>query len=237
MANSAPAVSVDDAVPDGPMLNVGSGPVAGDGWVNIDGSWQARLAGHPWLARALSSLLAVEVGRWPRGVQYRNVKRGLGYRDGSVAVIYASHLIEHLYREEAVTFLRGVRQALMPGGVCRIVVPDLGAIVGWYLAHQRESAGQKKQPSSDLLMGMMLLRPDRRRGNGVLGVVRQWTDLHEHKWMYDQEGLLALFADAGFADAQPRTYLESVIARELLAQVEHADRVCNGAGVCVEARR
>jgi predicted SAM-dependent methyltransferase len=185
----------------------------------------------------VSALLGVEAGHWPQGVRYRNVKRGLGYGDGSISVVYASHLLEHLYRDEALGLLRDIRRALKPGGVCRVVVPDVAAIVGWYLAHQREPAAQNKQPSSDLLMGMMLLRPERSRGRGVLGVVRRWTDLHEHKWMYDQEGLIKLFAEAGFANPSPRGYLESAIDRDLLAQVEQADRVCNGAGVCVEARR
>jgi len=233
----AGSAAADRAVPDGPLLNVGSGPAAAAGWVNMDGSWQARLAGHPLVARLVSAVLGVEVGHWPRAVIYRNVKRGLGYADGSVAAVYASHLVEHLYRDEALALLRDARRALKPGGVCRVVVPDVAAIVGWYLANQREPAAQKTQPSSDLLMGMMLLRPARPRGRGLLGLVRQWTDLHEHKWMYDEEGLAALFAEAGFRDPSPRGYLESAIDRDLLAQVEQADRVCNGAGVCVEARR
>jgi len=233
----ARAASGDAPVPDGAMLNVGSGPSAAGGWINIDGSWQARLAGHPWVARAVSAALGIEAGHWPPAVKYRNVKRGLGYGDGSVAVVYASHLLEHLYRNEARALLRDARRTLKPGGVCRVVVPDVAAIVAWYLAHQREPAAQKKQASSDLLMGMMLLRSERARGSGLLGAVRHWTDLHEHKWMYDQEGLVALFAEAGFADPTPRGYLESAIDRDLLAQVEHADRVCNGAGICVEARK
>jgi hypothetical protein len=121
--------------------------------------------------------------------------------------------------------------------VCRIVVPDVAAIVGWYLAHQREPAGQRTQSSSDLLRGLMLLRPERRSGAGLVGLVRQWSDLHEHKWMYDQQGLLALVAEAGFIDVSPRGYLDSVIPRDILAEVERADRICNGAGVCVEARK
>ena len=162
----------DAPVPDGAKLNLGSGPSAPAGWTNIDGSWQARLAGHPWLARAVSASLGVEAGHWPQGVKYRNVRRGLGYGDGSVAIVYASHLLEHLYRDEALALLRDIRRALKPGGVCRVVVPDVAAIVSWYLAHQREPAAQKKQPSSDLLMGMMLLRPERSRRRGLLGAVR-----------------------------------------------------------------
>jgi hypothetical protein len=87
-------------------------------------------------------------------------------------------------------------------------------------------------------MGMMMLRaPDARAGNRLLGAIRRAGDLHEHKWMYDQEGLQAVFADAGFAAPQPRQYLESAIPRGALEQVEFADRLCNGAGVCVEATR
>jgi SAM-dependent methyltransferase len=231
------AAVVADAVPDGPRLNVGSGPAVAPAWVSSDGSWQARLAGHRWLARAASRVFGIEVGHWPQGITYRNVRSGLGYDDGSIAVVYASHLLEHLYREEALRFLRDVRRALVPGGVCRIVVPDVAAIVGWYLAHQREPAEQRQQPSSDLLMRLLLLRPDRPRGTGIVALVRQWADLHEHKWMYDQDGLLALVAEAGFVDVSPRGYLDSGIPRDVLAQVERADRLCGGAGVCVEARK
>jgi SAM-dependent methyltransferase len=231
------AAVVADAVPDGPRLNVGSGPAVAPAWVSSDGSWQARLAGHRWLARAASRVFGIEVGHWPQGITYRNVRSGLGYDDGSIAVVYASHLLEHLYREEALRFLRDVRRALVPGGVCRIVVPDVAAIVGWYLAHQREPAEQRQQPSSDLLMGLLLLRPERRRGTGIVALVRQWADLHEHKWMYDRDGLLALVGEAGFVDVSARGYLDSGIPRDVLAQVERADRLCGGAGVCVEARK
>lgn len=225
-------------VPAGPMVNAGSGPADPSPWINIDGSWQARLSGHRWLARAGSRLLGIEIGHWPRGVRYRDVRRGLGYADGSLAVVYSSHMLEHLYRDQALRFLEDVHRALMPEGICRIVVPDVEQIVHWYLAHQREPLESRRQSSSDLLMGLMLLRPKSGgRGSGLLRFARGLADLHEHKWMYDQEGLLALVTEAGFADASPRGYLDSVVPREILAQVERADRLCDGAGVCVEARK
>jgi len=223
------------SVPDGIRLNVGSGPVTAPEWINIDGSWQARLAGHRWLAPIVSATLGVEAGHWPRGIRYRDIRRGLGYPDRSIAVVYTSHTLEHLYRDEALRFLRDARRSLMPGGVCRVVVPDLGAIVGWYLAHRREPAEQRAEPSSDLLMRMLLLRRDCAAGRGVLATIRRWTDLHEHKWMYDEDGLAALFAEAGFEGPSPRRYLDSRIPGALLEQVERADRLCDGAGVCVEA--
>ena len=222
-------------VPDGARLNVGSGPVTAPEWTNIDGSWQAWLAGHRFVAPVVAKAFGIEVGHWPRGIRYRDIRRGLGYANRSVAIVYASHVLEHLYRDEAIRFLRDARRALVPAGVCRVVVPDVAAIVGWYLANRREPAEQRTEPSSDLLMHMLMLRRDQSGGSGVVAAVRRWTDLHEHKWMYDEDGLAALFVEAGFAQPAPRRYLDSAIPRTLLEQVERADRLCNGAGICIEA--
>ena len=225
-------------IPEGPWLNVGSGPSSPSGWISFDGSWQARLAGYPALAQIGRRTLGIDIGHWPKGVRHRDIRRGLPYATGSVAVVYASHILEHLHRGDTVRFLTHVRQLLKPGGVCRVVVPDVHAIVTWYLANRDEPPAGKTRSSSDLLMGMLMLRaPDARAGNPVLGLVRRAADLHEHKWMYDQEGLQAVFEEAGFARPAGRPYLESVIPREPLEQVERADRVCGGAGVCVEAIR
>lgn len=223
-------------LPAGPWLNVGSGPSSPAAWINFDGSWQARFAGHAWLAGLGRRALGVELGHWPKGVRHCDIRRGLPFADGSVAVVYASHVLEHLHRADTVRFLAHVRRLLAPGGVCRVVVPDVHAIVTWYLANRDEPAAQKTQSSSDLLMHLLMLRAaEARAGNPLLGLVRRAADLHEHKWMYDQEGLQAVFEEAGFARPAARQYLESAIPREPLAQVERADRLCGGAGVCVEA--
>jgi SAM-dependent methyltransferase len=228
----------DRHLPDGPYLNVGSGPSNPDGWINFDGSVQARIAGYPWLAPISRRLAGIDVGHWPRGIRHLDICRGLPFCAGSVAVVYASHVLEHLHRNETVAFLAHVRALLQPDGVCRVVVPDVHAIVNWYLLNRDEPASQRTESSSDLLMGMLMLRPrDARPANRLTGFVRRRADLHQHKWMYDQEGLLAVFEDAGFARPEARSYLESAIARATLERVERADRICNGAGVCVEARK
>ena len=214
----------DATLPSGPWLNVGSGPSAPAGWISLDGSWQARLAGHTWLTGIGRRALGIDIGHWPRGVVYRDIRHGLGYADHSVAVVYSSHTLEHLHRIDALGFLRRARAALKPGGICRIVVPDVHAIVGWYLEHTRQPAAQQKESSSDLLMNMMLLRsPHPRSGNPLVGMVRRSTDLHEHKWMYDAAGLRALFEEAGFTSPSVR-HLESAIPRldRLIAQRANA---------------
>lgn len=191
------------------MLNVGSGATDAPHRVHIDGSWQARLSRHPLMARLVSG----------------------------VAVVYASHVIEHLHRDEARRFLEDARRVLKPGGICRAVVPDVASIVQWYLDH-RSLVPRPDEASSDVLMDMLGVRPKEVMGRrGPLSWYRAATDFDRHKWMYDIEGLSALVRESGFTEVEPKLYLESFIPRERLAAVEKADRVLNGAGICVESRK
>jgi SAM-dependent methyltransferase len=229
----------DPSLPEGPWVNLGSGPDSPPGWINLDGSWQARLAGRPWLTRLAVGLTGNrEIGKWPRGVVWRDLRKGLGYGPESLAVVYSSHLLEHLHRDEALRLLREVHRALRPGGLCRLVVPDVAAIVGWYLDHRALPPEERREPSSDLLMKMMLVRPvAASRGSGPLSWYRRLTDLDHHKWMYDGDGLLALLAEAGFARPALRGFLESGLPADRLAAVERPDRLLDGAGICAEARK
>lgn len=222
------------AIPDGLWVNVGSGPTAAAGWTCIDGSWQARLAGTGPLARAAEWLTGTRVGHWPRGIVCRDVRRGLGLAPESAAVIFSSHLIEHLHRDEALALLRDARRALAPGGVCRVITPDLRAIVERYLDAVRRAAAA----AADRMQEELLLHPAARPTlGGPLAWYRQRTAFDHHKWVYDGSSLCALFTEAGFARPAVKAHLDSAIPRERLAAVEPAERLENGAGICVEARR
>jgi hypothetical protein len=69
---------------------------------------------------------------------HASIRRGdvtgpLPFADCTFEAIYHSHLLEHLRRELALPFLRECHRVLRPGGVLRIAVPDLEAIVRLYL--------------------------------------------------------------------------------------------------------
>ncbi|HEY7292956.1 MAG TPA: methyltransferase domain-containing protein [Vicinamibacterales bacterium] len=224
-----------DSVPAGLWINIGSGPGNADGWIGVDGSWQALFAGRPRLARIASRLVRRPVGAWPAGIVRSNLRRRLPFDDESAAVVYSSHTLEHLHRNEAVRALNEMRRVLKRGGVCRVVVPDVHAIVRWYL---EKASSAEPEGASDQLMSMMLLRPRSAETRvGLLAQYRRLTDFDSHKWMYDQAGLVRLFRDAGFGRPEPRSWLDSAIDERRLAHVEQRDRVADGAGVCVEAVR
>jgi SAM-dependent methyltransferase len=193
------------------------------------------LANRPALARLVTRLTGRKAGHWPRGIRRHDIRRGLPFGDGTVDALYASHTIEHLHRSEALALLRDAHRVLVPGGICRIVVPDLHAIVGWYLDHRAQGPPQSSG-SSDMLMELLNVRPAAAEPRTLLGWYRRATEFDWHKWMYDADGLIALFHEAGFAAAAQRRFLESAIPQALLGEVEQADRVNDG-GVCVEARR
>ena len=57
----------------------------------------------------------------------------LPFDSGTVDAIYHSHVLEHLDRDDAKTFLKENARVLKPGGVLRVVVPDLEVVVTHYL--------------------------------------------------------------------------------------------------------
>lgn len=224
-------------IPDGHRVNVGSGPHCPPGWTSIDGSLRVPLAKMRSLLRSRPGGGEADTAQWPAGIVRRDIRKGVGLRPESVAVWYSSHTIEHLYRDEAVRLLQDAYRSLKPGGVCRVVVPDLASIVDWYLQN-RHGTATSEWPSSDLFMRLSHLRPPlSQRGWGPRALYRRITDFDLHKWMYDANGLVALFGEAGFRDAQQRQFLESAIPRDELALVELPSRLLDGAGVCVEARK
>ena len=220
-------------IPEGVWVNVGSGPSAPPGWMSIDGSWQAWLAQRRLAASLAKLVTGREVGHWPPGIICRNVRHGLGLAPSSAAVVFSSHLIEHLHRSDALALLREAHRVLQPRGVCRVVTPDLGGLVDTYVSGRRQHSG-----AADRLQEALLLHPAEAPRPGILlAWYRRATAFDHHKWVYDGPSLCELFVEAGFAAPAVRGFLESDIPAPRLAQVEQRDRVCEGAGICVEARR
>lgn len=68
-----------------------------------------------------------------KNVKYHNIKNKLPFSDSSIDVIYHSHVLEHLNKEEADKFIKDCFRVLKPGGIMRIVVPDLERIAREYI--------------------------------------------------------------------------------------------------------
>ncbi len=92
------------------LLNVGCGRCYHPSWTNID-------------------LVACA----PEVRQY-DLRRGLPYADYTFDGVYHSHVLEHLTPDAAEFMLGECLRVLKPGGILRVVVPDLEGIARHYLA-------------------------------------------------------------------------------------------------------
>jgi ubiquinone/menaquinone biosynthesis C-methylase UbiE len=219
-------------------LGCGPGPQP-KGWIHLDGSWNAWFAKHQVLRALLKRLrLAPRVALdldWAPDVMVHNVTTGLPFSSDSLSAIYSSHMLEHLYFEEAQHVLCECYRVLEPGGTLRIVVPDLRAFVRKYVAEAGEMGAVppgRTPLAAEILNERLLFRHRHPPQGGIFfKLYSALNDFHSHKWMYDMDSLSAQFVKAGFVKVGPMSAHESRIAD--IAQVEAIDRVAID-GLCVE---
>ena len=122
-------------------LACGSIYISNDEWINFD-----YMSSSPSVSKA--DLL----GRLPLA-------------DDSTALVYSSHFLEHIPRSDVPAFLHECHRVLVPGGVLRLVLPDLENMVREYLA-MRETGEHEK---ADFVVLEMVDQCVRRESGGELG--------------------------------------------------------------------
>lgn len=120
-------------------LQLGSFDQACEGWVNTDVTPHLLVARVPGLARLLHGAGVLDEQRWRqhqagtfRQLRWLDVSRPFRFPDASFDAVYCSHMLEHLHPDVAEHCLQEARRVLAPGGVLRLAVPDLDAMVAGY---------------------------------------------------------------------------------------------------------
>jgi SAM-dependent methyltransferase len=176
-------------------LHIGCGKGLLDGWVNID-VYPAPLA--------------------------MNVLWGLPFADGSARCVFVSHLLEHLfYPRDVQPFLKEVRRVLAPGGVLRVVVPDIEQCIEAYANNDRSFFASRREtwawwPENPTRLEDFL-------GYAGAGAEPAWL-FESHKYGYDFETLSKVLIEAGFRSVVRSGYMTST--REEL-RVDHASAVAS----------
>lgn len=158
-------------------LNLGCGPNAKPGWVNLD----------LFNSRA--------------DFQY-DLRRPFPLPDACCSLIYSEHLFEHFEYQEGLALLRESCRLLAPGGVLRVVVPDMPAIFKAYLDRDEAYFG--------LMQDMRLINGMDNKDACLIDYVNLAAYQYgEHKMLYDADKLVCMAKLAGFSRAERSTYRES----------------------------
>jgi len=105
---------------DGPtLLEFGAGGTKRNGWVTTDVSWRSE------------NYLDV-TATWPMA-------------DETVDFLFSDNVVEHLSLGGARVAFREACRVLKPGGILRVVTPDIGELTRAYLSTPEESDGLKTQ--------------------------------------------------------------------------------------------
>jgi predicted SAM-dependent methyltransferase len=210
-------------------INIGCGQTPTKGWRNFDNSLSVRLASIPLLPKLLGKIglldksqsQFVEFAR-TNNIEYGNAVRDIPLPSGSVEILYSSHVFEHLDREEAELFIQEAMRLLCPGGIIRLVVPDLKKLVDRYL---------QSGDANTFVDSTYLCVPHPRAFWEKFRFLL--VGHRHHHWMYDGNSLCELLENHGFIDTRIVLPGETMIAEP--GELDLNERVVES--VFVEARR
>ena len=171
-------------------VNVGSGGKGLPGWVNI------------------------ELRRQPDTTLCLDIRHPLPLADASVGRMLAEHVVEHIdFRQDIPRVLADWHRVLHPGGVLRIIVPDIKRMVEAYVAGDEarwlELGWNLRSMPSDIHTPMHILN-------------HTFNQDGEHLFAYDFETLSLVLRRAGFKTIEQMSYRHSRDPRLAIDQDYHA---------------
>ncbi len=132
-----------------------------------------------------------------------DLRNGIPFSDNSISKIYSSHLFEHLTFAEASGLMKECLRVLKPGGVFSVCVPNAKLYVDAYVKDDKAfwASNSRFMPAYNGTTKMDYL-------NYIA-----YMDGH-HKYMFDEENLLAVLTKNGFRNAKTRSFDPEIDLKE-----------------------
>ena len=145
--------------------------------------------------RLLDGWLNVDLDRYP-GVARMDATRRFPFADETFDHIYSEHMIEHVPYEQGCTMLAECCRVLKPGGIVRIVTPDLVALAA-LCDDERDAHSQRYLD----FFYETFLGPQRPHtvATALDAHFRWWG----HSFLYDGPTLIGTMEQAGFINIEP----------------------------------
>jgi predicted SAM-dependent methyltransferase len=161
-------------------LNVGCGHKHHRDWTNIDMSSDSPF------------------------VLEHDLLRGIPFPENTFDAVYHSQVLEHFEREKAPAFIGDCFRVLKPGGILRLVVPDLENIAREYLKNLNaavEKPGPGSEADYDWILLEMYDQTVRNRRGGLMAEFLARPDLVNERYVLGRVGRVAMNARNGSLSA------------------------------------
>jgi len=129
---------------------------------------------------------------FPKEAEYGDIVIGLPVASSSCKGVYCSHVLEHLCLRDCQQALLNTKEILQPGGIFRLVIPDLAVSIQNYLHNPSAEAATNFMRETSLGLET--------RERGLMGMLSAWLGNSPHLWMWDFKSMLQALQDAGFVD-------------------------------------
>ncbi|MCG3164371.1 MAG: hypothetical protein POELPBGB_00125 [Bacteroidia bacterium] len=132
-----------------------------------------------------------------------DLRNGIPFPDNSISKIYSSHLFEHLTFKESAGLMKECLRVLEPEGVFSVCVPNAKLYVDAYVKDDKAfwASNSRFMPAYNGTTKMDYL-------NYIA-----YMDGH-HKYMFDEENLLAVLKKNGFRNAKTRRFDPEIDLKE-----------------------
>jgi hypothetical protein len=181
--------------------------------MNLDASPTLRIQRMP----LLGNMLVPKARRFPESVIWGDISRGLPVETGSCKAVFASHVLEHLSREDYERALLETYRILQPGGRFRMIVPDLAALAKTYLTMLAEG---REHANDDFMRDSCLGMEARPRG--LKGSIISMLGNSTHLWMWDELSVARTLREVGFKELRRAAFGDS--EEPMFGEVEEASR-------------
>lgn len=206
---------------EGNFVQYGCGTCCPSDWRNFDASPILRLRKAPFVGEEI----VCRGSDFPANAEFGNIVSGLPIPENFADAIYCPHVLEHLWRDECATALINTYRYLKPGGLFRLVVPDVSVLARAFVEGSDPEAGLT------FVASLHMAQPDRPRG--LVNFLRSIWGHSQHRWMWEYRGLEKYLRAAGFLEIREARIGDSKLAA--FASVEDPSRYRYS--LCIEARK
>jgi len=177
-------------------VQYGSGSKAIDFWINFDASPTLVIQRIPLIGKLMRPYLNCV---FDEAVMYGDIIKGLPIDKNTVDGLFCSHTLEHLSYSDLSTALNNSFEYLKPGGIFRIILPDLESYVSEYQRLMQSANNLTKSSAAIQFNKETLMGLERSRATIRSRIMEAFSN-NRHQWMWDYPSFSDTLSRHGFVN-------------------------------------